>query len=68
MSVGTIFAYGQSSSGKTFTMSGSAMQPGIISLSVEEIFKQMKNVSKMGLTIVCHSIFDLIGSVPHLQL
>lgn len=40
---GTIFAYGQSSSGKTFTMSGSAMQPGIISLSVEEIFKQMKN-------------------------
>ncbi|XP_021339883.1 centromere-associated protein E-like, partial [Mizuhopecten yessoensis] len=35
---GTIFAYGQSSSGKTFTMSGGAMQKGIITLSVEEIF------------------------------
>ncbi|XP_069128424.1 uncharacterized protein [Argopecten irradians] len=35
---GTIFAYGQSSSGKTFTMSGSHMQKGIITLSVEEIF------------------------------
>ncbi|XP_060082065.1 centromere-associated protein E-like [Ylistrum balloti] len=35
---GTIFAYGQSSSGKTFTMSGSPMQKGIISLAVEEIF------------------------------
>ena len=41
---GTIFAYGQSSSGKTFTMSGSLEQPGIISLSVEEMFRQMNNV------------------------
>ncbi|XP_052229032.1 centromere-associated protein E-like isoform X2 [Dreissena polymorpha] len=41
---GTIFAYGQSSSGKTFTMSGSATQEGIISLAVEEIFTSIDNI------------------------
>lgn len=63
MSVGTIFAYGQSSSGKTFTMSGSAMQPGIISLSVEEIFKQMKNVSKMGLIMYLSLSFIILSLI-----
>lgn len=44
--VGTIFAYGQSSSGKTFTMTGSNMQPGIIKLAVNEIFSRINNVRK----------------------
>ncbi|PLW39985.1 hypothetical protein PCASD_06804 [Puccinia coronata f. sp. avenae] len=34
----TIFAYGQTASGKTHTLTGSAQQPGIIPLSVQEIF------------------------------
>ncbi len=34
----TIFAYGQTSSGKTFTMRGSDQEPGIITLAVSEIF------------------------------
>lgn len=35
---GTIFAYGQTSSGKTHTMMGSVEEPGLISLTVENIF------------------------------
>lgn len=39
---GTVFAYGQSSSGKTFTMSGSLTQKGIIGLAVDEIFANIE--------------------------
>lgn len=35
----TVFAYGQTSSGKTFTMRGSAQEPGLIPLAVQETFK-----------------------------
>jgi centromeric protein E len=35
----TILAYGQTSSGKTFTMSGSQSQPGLIQLTGRELFK-----------------------------
>ncbi|XP_065175869.1 uncharacterized protein LOC135805712 [Sycon ciliatum] len=35
---GTIFAYGQTSSGKTHTMMGSNREPGIIHLALDEIF------------------------------
>ncbi|KAH0466106.1 hypothetical protein IEQ34_006209 [Dendrobium chrysotoxum] len=35
---GTVFAYGQTSSGKTYTMRGSVKEPGIIPLSVLELF------------------------------
>ncbi|XP_032399570.1 centromere-associated protein E [Etheostoma spectabile] len=39
---GTIFAYGQTSSGKTFTMMGSSRSPGVIPLAVEEVFQSIK--------------------------
>jgi len=35
---GTIFAYGQTSSGKTHTINGTPQEPGLIPLSVTEIF------------------------------
>ncbi|KAF2075045.1 hypothetical protein CYY_003655 [Polysphondylium violaceum] len=35
---GTIFAYGQTSSGKTWSMKGNEQTPGIITLSIQEIF------------------------------
>ncbi|XP_071101141.1 uncharacterized protein [Haliotis cracherodii] len=35
---GTIFAYGQSGSGKTHTISGSEVQPGVIEQGVDELF------------------------------
>lgn len=36
---GTIFAYGQTSSGKTFTMNGNQQNPGLIRFGLEEIFE-----------------------------
>ncbi|XP_031401118.1 kinesin-like protein KIN-7O isoform X2 [Punica granatum] len=35
---GTVFAYGQTNSGKTHTMRGSAAEPGVIPLSVYDLF------------------------------
>ena len=42
---GTIFAYGQTSSGKTYTMMGTDQEPGIIKQAVAEIFNTIENVS-----------------------
>ncbi|XP_047329333.1 kinesin-like protein KIN-7N [Impatiens glandulifera] len=39
---GTAFAYGQTSSGKTFTMNGSNNDPGIIHRAVVDIFKNIE--------------------------
>ncbi|KAG6438654.1 hypothetical protein O3G_MSEX000119 [Manduca sexta] len=41
---GTIFAYGQTSSGKTYTMTGTEESPGIIPLAVLNLFEIIKNV------------------------
>ncbi|XP_017859392.1 PREDICTED: kinesin-like protein KIN-7I isoform X1 [Drosophila arizonae] len=38
---GTIFAYGQTSSGKTYTMMGDEQNPGVMVLAAKEIFKQI---------------------------
>ncbi|XP_064210036.1 centromere-associated protein E isoform X10 [Anguilla rostrata] len=43
---GTIFAYGQTSSGKTFTMMGSNRIPGVIPLAMEDVFQTIKNCPK----------------------
>ena len=47
--VGTIFAYGQTSSGKTHTMIGGGNNVGIIPLSIARIFEYMDEVSKLQL-------------------
>ncbi|BGP12111.1 Kinesin-like protein kip2 [Rhodosporidiobolus nylandii] len=36
---GTVFAYGQTASGKTHTMMGSPSEPGIIPLAIDELFE-----------------------------
>ncbi|XP_073962263.1 uncharacterized protein [Choristoneura fumiferana] len=41
---GTIFAYGQTSSGKTYTMSGTENSPGIIELAVLNLFAEIKSI------------------------
>ena len=38
---GTIVAYGQTSSGKTHTMSGDSGEPGIIPLTIHKIFEEI---------------------------
>ncbi|CAO3570000.1 unnamed protein product [Mortierella alpina] len=42
---GTVFAYGQTSSGKTYTMSGTENHPGITPRAVEDIFKYIRENS-----------------------
>ena len=41
---GTIFAYGQTASGKTHTMQGSRDEPGIIRLAIRDIFDYVQTV------------------------
>ncbi|CAK1551612.1 unnamed protein product [Leptosia nina] len=41
---GTIFAYGQTSSGKTYTMTGTDESPGIIPLAVSNLFEMIKDI------------------------
>ncbi|KAL0979456.1 hypothetical protein UPYG_G00185320 [Umbra pygmaea] len=43
---GTIFAYGQTSSGKTFTMMGCSLTPGVIPLAMADVFQTIKNCPK----------------------
>ena len=42
---GTVFAYGQTASGKTYTMVGSEQVPGIIPLAINGIFNMIESVS-----------------------
>ena len=39
----TIFAYGQTSSGKTHTMYGSGSEQGVIGMAVDQLFFAMEN-------------------------
>eukprot|EP01087_Luapelamoeba_hula_P022744 TRINITY_DN8230_c0_g1_i2.p1 TRINITY_DN8230_c0_g1~~TRINITY_DN8230_c0_g1_i2.p1 ORF type:complete len:716 (+),score=133.91 TRINITY_DN8230_c0_g1_i2:101-2248(+) len=39
---GTIFAYGQTASGKTYTMKGTRNNPGIIPLAIQDVFSYIK--------------------------
>ncbi|MBN3296075.1 CENPE protein, partial [Amia calva] len=44
---GTIFAYGQTSSGKTFTMMGNKDSVGVLPLAIQDIFKTISVTSNM---------------------
>lgn len=48
---GTLFAYGQTSSGKTHTMTGDKDCPGIVQLAVEDIFNTIENVQFRYVTL-----------------
>ncbi|XP_023769531.2 kinesin-like protein KIN-7O isoform X1 [Lactuca sativa] len=39
---GTVFAYGQTNSGKTHTMRGSSVEPGVIPLAVHDLFDKIQ--------------------------
>jgi len=47
LSVGTIFAYGQTSSGKTFTMKGDdgLGEIGIIQMCIQQIYEEIEQVT-----------------------
>lgn len=43
---GTVFAYGQTSSGKTYTMMGTLEESGIIPLAIEHMFDAITNTNR----------------------
>jgi centromeric protein E len=55
---GTVFAYGQTSSGKTFTMMGTEDQPGVIPLAIQEIFEYIED----------HDELEFIVRVSYLEI
>ena len=56
LSVATIFAYGQTSSGKTFTIRGEEGSEGLISMAINDICKAINDVS---LFFVCACMYVL---------
>ncbi|KAH8352954.1 hypothetical protein KR084_007679, partial [Drosophila pseudotakahashii] len=65
---GTIFAYGQTSSGKTYTMKGDGQNPGVMVLAAKEIFQQISSekerdfLLRVGyIEIYNEKIYDLLN-------
>ncbi|XP_030384095.1 kinesin-like protein KIN-7I [Scaptodrosophila lebanonensis] len=65
---GTIFAYGQTSSGKTYTMMGDEHNPGVMVLAAKEIFNQISQIHdrkfliRVGyIEIYNEKIYDLLN-------
>ncbi|XP_065281930.1 uncharacterized protein [Dermacentor albipictus] len=74
---GTIFAFGQTSSGKTYTMMGNSSQPGLIPLAINAIFDIIQNEPEREfllrvsyMEIYNENILDLLdnGDEKHLQI
>lgn len=64
-----VFAYGQTASGKTFTLSGSENEPGIIPRAMRDVFNYIKQAPDREfllrasyLEIYKEQIYDLLGS------
>ncbi|CCE62983.1 hypothetical protein TPHA_0D03480 [Tetrapisispora phaffii CBS 4417] len=58
---GTVFAYGATGCGKTFTISGTPEQPGIIFLTMDELFKRiesLKDTKNIELTLSYLEIYN----------
>lgn len=61
----TIFAYGQTGAGKTYTMSGSRDNQGIIPRAIHDVFEMLPPGSKVEVScmeIYMERVLDLIGS------
>ncbi|AOA64830.1 Kinesin-related motor protein [Komagataella phaffii CBS 7435] len=65
---GTIFAYGMTGSGKTYSMQGSEFEDGLIQLAVNQIFDTVRSDPSSQYTISCsfleiynERIFDLLN-------
>ncbi|MDR3547256.1 MAG: hypothetical protein P4M11_03080, partial [Candidatus Pacebacteria bacterium] len=51
-----VLAYGQTASGKTFTVRGTEGSPGLIPLSITEIFKETAKVKDRNFRIKCSGV------------
>lgn len=61
--VGTIFAYGQTSAGKTFTMQGTASDPGLIPLAIRYIFDCKQQHGTSTVTKIVASYMEIYNEV-----
>lgn len=52
-----MFAYGQTNSGKTHTMRGSAAEPGVIPLAVQHVFDKIQEVLIIVLIFLFSSVY-----------
>lgn len=64
---GTIFAYGQTSSGKTHTMMGTETEPGVIPCAVDEVFRYIDEAEAMEflLRVSCMEVMLLSSHSQH---
>ena len=53
---GTVFAYGQTSSGKTHTMMGNSDTKGIVHMAVKEIFESVTQV----MCVLCVCVYSMV--------
>lgn len=56
---GTVFAYGQTSSGKTFTMLGDKNDPGVIRLAARQIFNEISKAEEGCSFVIRYDRFAL---------
>ncbi|CAJ2628609.1 unnamed protein product [Trifolium pratense] len=61
-----VFAYGQTGTGKTFTMDGTNEQPGIIHRALEELFRQASMDGSSSFTFSMSMLEVYMGSVRDL--
>lgn len=66
---GTVFAYGMTGSGKTFSMQGTASSPGVIPLAITDIFSFIRETPQREfllrvsyLEIYNEKIYDLLSA------
>lgn len=72
----TIFAYGATGAGKTYTMFGTETQPGLMSLTVSDLFTQLQSLREsMHVVVKCsfvevynENVRDLLGSGQDLSI
>ncbi|KAF2815978.1 kinesin-domain-containing protein [Mytilinidion resinicola] len=55
----TVFAYGATGCGKTHTITGTSQQPGIIFLTMQELFEKIGEVSEQRVTEVTLSYLEI---------
>src|ERR1700729_1372358 len=68
---GTVFAYGMTGTGKTFSMQGTATSPGVIPLAITDIFSYIRETPSREfllrvsyLEIYNEKIHDLLNAPP----
>jgi hypothetical protein len=68
---GLIFTYGMTNAGKTYTVIGSATDPGVLPRSLKYLYTQLESEAKKHLSVFCNfieiyneEIYDLLASHP----